>query len=122
MMVSTLAMLVAMVTVTSGYKIRRSECVMDEEDDNTMLCTCGGIGDPYSIIMNKGPKPELGVPWYGTRYGHNIAEQIKQHMIDLNITRVTRLHYTNCTGYYSALRVKIDFEDFPMDTYFQVRI
>lgn len=41
-------------------------------------------------------------------------------MIDLNITRVTRLHYSNCSGHYSALRVKIDFEDFPMDTYFQV--
>jgi len=104
-----------------AYKIRRSDCRMDdsEVDSSVMFCTCGGIGDPYSIIMNKGPKPELGVPWYGTRYGHNIAEQVKQHMIDLNITRVTELHYNNCTGDYSALRIKIDFEDFAMDSYFK---
>jgi len=119
-MIRILSLIIIIVSVSDGYKIRRSECVMSEEDESTMLCTCGGIGDPYSIIMNKGPKPELGVPWYGTRYGHNIAEQVKQHMIDLNITRVTRLHYSNCSGHYSALRVKIDFEDFPMDTYFQV--
>ena len=41
-------------------------------------------------------------------------------MIDLNITRVTELHYNNCTGDYSALRIKIDFEDFAMDSYFKV--
>ena len=29
----------------------------------------------------QGPKPELGVPWYGTRYGHNLAEQVNQHML-----------------------------------------
>ena len=85
----------------------------------------------------QGPKPELGVPWYGTRYGHNLAEQVnqhmlyctvlycavlqvKQHMLDLNVTAVTELHYTNCTGQHSALRIKIDFEDFAMDSYFKV--
>ena len=62
----------------------------------------------------------MGVPWYGTRYGHNIAEQIKQHMIDLNISQVTELHYTNCTADYTALRIKLDFEDFAMDSYFKV--
>ena len=128
----------------------------EAEESSVMLCTCGGIGDPYSIIMNKvtnsssklrrvwfsktrgsthvflfstratvfcnqGPKPELGVPWYGTRYGHNIAEQVKQHMIQLNVSRVTELHYTNCTGAASALRIKIDFEDFRMNSYFKVR-
>ena len=70
----------------------------------------------------QGPKPELGVPWYGTRYGHNLAEQVKQHMIDLNISTVTSLHYTNCTDQYAALRVKIDFDDFPMDSYIKVDI
>ena len=79
-------------------------------------CTCGGIGDPFSIILNKviiivitiftssssssssssslfspqGPKPELGVPYYGTRFGHNLAHQIKQKMVDLNITKVNK--------------------------------
>ena len=49
--------LTASVTVTVGYKIRRSECFMaesrDVEESTVMHCTCGGIGDPYSIIMNK---------------------------------------------------------------------
>ena len=47
---------------------------------------------------------------------------MKQHMIDLNISTVTSLHYHNCTEHYAALRVKIDFEDFPMDSYFKVDI
>ena len=91
-------------------------------------CTCGGIGDPFSIILNKvkplvkfgpdyyyllvcsrhksslihfssvlyivdpelafncsqGPKPELGVPYYGTRYGHSLAEQVVLILIQLN--------------------------------------
>ena len=34
-----------------GYKIRRTDCSM--ADTTVMVCTCGGIGDPYSIIMNK---------------------------------------------------------------------
>ena len=69
----------------------------------------------------QGPKPDLGLAWYGTRYGHNLAEQVKQHMIDLNISSpVTSLHYHNCTGNYAALRVKVDFDDFPMDPYFKV--
>ena len=46
-----------MVSVTMGYKIRRSDCFMaearDGEESSEMHCTCGGIGDPYSIIMNK---------------------------------------------------------------------
>ena len=41
-------------------------------------------------------------------------------MLDLNISRVTELHYTNCTGAHSALRIKIDFEDFRTDPYFEV--
>ena len=42
-------------------------------------------------------------------------------MIDLNISSpVTSLHYHNCTGNYAALRVKVDFDDFPMDPYFKV--
>ena len=46
-----------MASVTVGYKIRRSDCFMaearDGEESTEMHCTCGGIGDPYSIIMNK---------------------------------------------------------------------
>ena len=41
-------------------------------------------------------------------------------MIDLNVSSVTSLHYHNCTDHYAALRVKIDFDDFPMDSYFKV--
>ena len=52
-MIRILSLLIIIVSVSDGYKIRRSECVMSEEDESTMLCTCGGIGDPYSIIMNK---------------------------------------------------------------------
>ena len=41
-------------------------------------------------------------------------------MIDLNVSSVTSLHYHNCThDQYAALRVKIDFEDFPLDSYFE---
>ena len=43
-------------------------------------------------------------------------------MIDLNVSTVTRLHYHNCTHHYAALRVKIDFDDFPLDSYFNVDI
>ena len=39
----------------------------------------------------QGPKPDLGVPYYGTRYGHNFPQQIKQKMLDLNVTQV-RFH------------------------------
>ena len=49
-------LLAALVTAASSYKIRRSECWVEEavgEASTTMVCTCGGIGDPYSIIMNK---------------------------------------------------------------------
>ena len=48
--------------------------------------------------------------------------KVKQHMLDLNISRVTELHYTNCTGAHSALRIKIDFEDFRTDPYFKVEL
>ena len=30
----------------------------------------------FDFLLVQGPKPDLGVPWYGTRYGHNIAEQV----------------------------------------------
>ena len=36
-----------------GYKIRRSDCWMNDTMDYMMHCTCGGIGDPFSIILNK---------------------------------------------------------------------
>ena len=36
-----------------GYKIRRSDCMMNDTMDHVMHCTCGGIGDPFSIILNK---------------------------------------------------------------------
>ena len=50
--------IVVLLDGTIGYKIRRSECYMDDasedgEESTVMFCTCGGIGDPYSIIMNK---------------------------------------------------------------------
>ena len=32
--------------------VRRSDSFMGEESSE-MHCTCGGIGDPYYIIMNK---------------------------------------------------------------------
>ena len=58
------------------------------------------------------------MPYYGTRFGHNLAEQIKQTMMDLNISRVTELHYENCED--NPLRIKIDFEEFPLDSFFKV--
>lgn len=100
-----------------SYKIRRSDCMINDTRDSVMHCTCSGVGDPFSIILNKGPKPELGVPYYGTRFGHNLAQQIKQAMVDNNITRVTTVYYEDCPDY--PLRVKIDFKDFPLDSYFQ---
>ena len=36
-----------------SYKIRRTECRLEGEEMEEMLCTCGGLGDPYSIVMNK---------------------------------------------------------------------
>ena len=35
------------------YKIKRTDCVLDDIDEQKMICTCGGIGDPFSIILNK---------------------------------------------------------------------
>ena len=48
-------LLVYLLGMSLAYKIRRSDCRMDdsEVDSSVMFCTCGGIGDPYSIIMNK---------------------------------------------------------------------
>ena len=36
-----------------GYKIRRSDCWINDTMEYRMHCTCGGIGDPFSIILNK---------------------------------------------------------------------
>ena len=58
-------LLLALVTATSSYKIRRSECWVEAgegEASTTMVCTCGGIGDPYSIIMNKVRNQAASVP------------------------------------------------------------
>ena len=44
-----------------------------------------------SLLPPQGPKPELGVPYYGTRFGHNLVHQIKQKMVDLNITKVIKI-------------------------------
>ena len=50
----------------------------------------------------QGPKPELGVPWYGTRYGHNLAEQVNQHMLYCTVLYCTIMYYTvlDCTVLY----------------------
>ena len=56
-MSSILSMLVSLlVTVLAGvqgYKIRRTQCSLAGQENEVMVCTCGGLGDPYSIIMNK---------------------------------------------------------------------
>ena len=36
-----------------GYKIRCSDCWINDTMEYMMHCTCGGIGDPFSIILNK---------------------------------------------------------------------
>ena len=43
----------------------------------------------------QGPKPELGVPWYGTRYGHNLAEQVNQHMLYCTVLYYTILYLSS---------------------------
>jgi len=100
-----------------AYKIKRTDCRQNDSLPFVLHCTCGGIGDPFSIILNKGPKPELGVPYYGTRFGHNLVHQIKQKMVDLNITKVTHVYYEECSDH--ALRIKIDFDEFSLDPIFQ---
>ena len=52
---STTKTLLLMCTVRLGlgYKIRRSDCWINDTMDYMMHCTCGGIGDPFSIILNK---------------------------------------------------------------------
>ena len=46
-------LLLVLVCGGEGYKIRRTDCRLDGERSEVMVCTCGGLGDPYSIIMNK---------------------------------------------------------------------
>ena len=46
-------LLMCTVRVVLGYKIRRSDCWINDTMDYMMHCTCGGIGDPFSIILNK---------------------------------------------------------------------
>ena len=46
-------LLMCMVRLGLGYKIRRSDCWINDTMDYMMHCTCGGIGDPFSIILNK---------------------------------------------------------------------
>ena len=46
-------LLLCTVRLGLGYKIRRSNCWMNDTMDYMMHCTCGGIGDPFSIILNK---------------------------------------------------------------------
>ena len=45
--------LLYMVKLGVGYKIRRSDCWINDTMEYMMHCTCGGIGDPFSIILNK---------------------------------------------------------------------
>ena len=49
----TTLLLMCIVRLGLGYKIRRSDCWMNDTMDYMMHCTCGGIGDPFSIILNK---------------------------------------------------------------------
>ena len=46
-------LLMCMVRLGLGYKIRHSDCWINDTMDYMMHCTCGGIGDPFSIILNK---------------------------------------------------------------------
>ena len=46
-------LLMCMVRLGLGYKIRRSDCWVNDTMEYMMHCTCGGIGDPFSIILNK---------------------------------------------------------------------
>ena len=46
-------LLLSMVRLGTGYKIRRSDCWINDTMEYMMHCTCGGIGDPFSIILNK---------------------------------------------------------------------
>jgi len=107
-------LVVAAVSV-SGYKIKRTVCDI-EPSSEVMYCTCSGIGDPFAIIMNKGPTPKMGVPFYGTRYGHNFGLQIKQALVNRNRTTdfetpsLKKVVYQNCLDH--PFRLKLDFEEF----------
>ena len=46
-------LLMCLVRFGLGYKIRRSDCWVNDTMEYMMHCTCGGIGDPFSIILNK---------------------------------------------------------------------
>jgi len=118
--VTSLYLLALRLSLIHGYKIKRSDCHPRNGSETVVECTCGGIGDPFSIILNKGPKPELGVPYYGTRFGHNLAHQLKQTILDYNLTGVTELHYADCPN--EPLRAKIDFTEFSWDPFFKMDI
>ena len=47
------SLLLTVLAGVQGYKIRRTQCSLAGQENEVMVCTCGGIGDPYSIIMNK---------------------------------------------------------------------
>ena len=47
------SLLVTVLAGVQGYKIRRTQCSLAGQENEVMVCTCGGLGDPYSIIMNK---------------------------------------------------------------------
>jgi len=102
-------MLVNFLYMSQSYKIPRTECDMDQ-DSVTMRCTCGSKSDPYATVLNKGPNKDLGLIYYGTRYGHNLAWIIKQKMVDLNMTSVDTVIYENCT---KPVSIKMDLGYFP---------
>jgi len=116
-------LLAAVTPLSQSYKIRRTNCDI-EDGSSTMYCTCGGIGDPFAIILNKGPNPNMGLPFYGTRFGHNFGLQIKQALVDRNRTLgsgspvLTKVVYHNCTNF--PFRLKLDFEEFIWDPKTQV--
>ena len=57
----------------------------------------------------QGPKPELGVPWYGTRYGHNLAEQVNQQMLYCTVLYYTVLY---CTVLYPGVLPVLHFKKY----------
>ena len=79
----------------------------------------GFLGMGPGMVTTLPSRYDVTLTCYMTQF-INCILKVKQHMLDLNISRVTELHYTNCTGAHSALRIKIDFEDFGTDPYFKV--
>ena len=55
-------LVLVLLSAVEGYKIRRTDCSLAGEESEVMTCTCGGLGDPYSIIMNKVRKQAASVP------------------------------------------------------------